>query len=269
MPSQRRMRLSGLLFIVVVIVILYMSSSASRTQGSDFYTRTQEALQSREYEAAAKQRDAEDVGSRLKAAENAAKQSADKKSQKYFESVDGAGNEKSVAGRVKLGEQAADRKNPPGVANVGGRPADIHAAKEDKDETKEQHEAEVELNAILKKSPMIIFSKSYCPYSKKAKNILLKKYKIVPEPFVVELDEHPLGHYLQQTLGQTTGRTTVPNVLLMGKSIGGGDDIEELHIHNKLIDKVKTMGGSRIVEVAHRDGLSMDSDSRSEVKLRV
>lgn len=248
MPSQRRVRLIALLGLIGVIIIFYMSGSAHQTRNSDFYTKTQEALETREHEAAAKQRDADNVGSRLKAAEEAAKKSADK----YYESVEGTNSEKSVAGRVKLTEQGADKKKVPGVANVGGRPRDREAAKTS-EETEEEHEAEVELNALLKKSPIIIFSKSFCPYSAKAKEILLMQYKIVPAPHVVELDQHPLGAPLQRVLGETTGRHTVPNILVMGKSIGGGDDIEELHTTHKLIDKLKAMSGSRIVEVSYRN----------------
>lgn len=39
-------------------------------------------------------------------------------------------------------------------------------------------EIEVELDAILKRSPIIIFSKTYCRFSKNAKRILLKAYKV-------------------------------------------------------------------------------------------
>lgn len=39
-------------------------------------------------------------------------------------------------------------------------------------------EIEVELDAILKRSPIIIFSKTYCRFSKNAKRILLKTYKV-------------------------------------------------------------------------------------------
>lgn len=99
---------------------------------------------------------------------------------------------------------------------------------------------------------MIIFSKTYCPYSKKAKHILLEKYYIVPEPYVVELDIHPLGEQLQALLGKLTGRKTVPNIFFMGKSIGGGDDMEELDETDTLVDTIKEMGGSRISQVEHR-----------------
>jgi glutaredoxin len=100
---------------------------------------------------------------------------------------------------------------------------------------------------------VIIFSKSYCPYSLKAKHILLEKYHIVPEPYVVELDLHPLGPELQALLGHMTGRRTVPNILLIGKSIGGGDDMEELDQTDTLANKFKEIGGTRIAEVEHRE----------------
>jgi glutaredoxin len=87
----------------------------------------------------------------------------------------------------------------------------------------------------------------------KAKHILLEKYRIVPAPHVVELDQHPLGQKLQALLAHMTGRRTVPNVLLIGKSIGGGDDIEELDETDTLVKKFKEIGGTRINEVDHRD----------------
>lgn len=97
---------------------------------------------------------------------------------------------------------------------------------------------------------VIIFSKSYCPYSKKAKRILLEHYKITPAPFVVELDEHEIGPELQASLASSTGRRTVPNIMINGKSIGGGDDIQAMHEEGTLIDKVKSLGGKRIMEMS-------------------
>lgn len=75
----------------------------------------------------------------------------------------------------------------------------------------------------------------------------------MPAPFVVELDKHPMGPQLQDTLARMTGRRTVPNVLISGKSIGGGDDVELLHSQHELINKVKSMGGKRITEAKLRD----------------
>ena len=101
---------------------------------------------------------------------------------------------------------------------------------------------------------VIIFSKSYCPYSAKAKKILLEKYTIVPAPYVVELDTHPLGSGLQIALEKSTGRRTVPNVLVSGRSIGGGDDIQALDDSGGLTDKLKGMAGKRIMEARLTEG---------------
>lgn len=69
---------------------------------------------------------------------------------------------------------------------------------------------------------------------------------------MVELDLNPLGPKLQQLLAHSTGRRTVPNVLVLGKSIGGGDDIEELDQTDALVNKFKELGSTRLTEIEHR-----------------
>lgn len=76
--------------------------------------------------------------------------------------------------------------------------------------------------------------------------MLLDKYTIDPAPYVVELDNHPLGKQLQKRLADMTGRGTVPNIMVNGKSIGGGDEIAELDARKTLIDKIKSMGGKKV-----------------------
>ena len=177
-------------------------------------------------------------------------------------------------------------KAPPEVVKDGGAPARKKGDKWDtgkeggekevKPKTVEEKQTEAELNAILKRSPsefsadlllsrqehstqadqrdpVIIFSKTYCPHSQRAKHILLEKYSIVPAPFVVELDEHEFGPALQAKLADMTGRKTVPNVLISGKSIGGGDDVAELHETGKLGERIRAWGGKRVQEVKLRD----------------
>lgn len=97
-----------------------------------------------------------------------------------------AADSKPVAGRKMMPSEANSNNggkkvvNPKaeddGVAKVGNTGAsksrESSAAKkqiESKEETDSEHEIEVEMNSILKKGPIIIFSKSYCPFSKKAK----------------------------------------------------------------------------------------------------
>lgn len=94
--------------------------------------------------------------------------------------------------------------------------------------------------------PVIIFSKSYCPFSKRAKGLLLEKYLITPDPYVVELDEHPLGSQLQDQLLEKTGRRTVPNIMINGVSIGGADDIVELDNSDTLVKKMVELGQKRV-----------------------
>ena len=70
---------------------------------------------------------------------------------------------------------------------------------------------------------------------------------------MVELDEHPLGQLLQTALGKTTGRKTVPNILINGKSIGGGDDVAALDDEKEsILETVKSMGGKRIMTAERR-----------------
>lgn len=117
---------------------------------------------------------------------------------------------------------------------------------EESEESEEDREVEATLNNLLKKSSVVIFSKTFCPYSKRAKGVLLEKYSIDPAPYVVELDEHPLGKQLQAKLGIKTGRKTVPNIMINGKSVGGSDEIAELDSRKTLIDKFKSMGGKQL-----------------------
>lgn len=101
---------------------------------------------------------------------------------------------------------------------------------------------------------VIIFSKTYCQFSKRAKGLLLEKYSISPEPHVVELDIHPLGKQIQDKLGKMTGRKTVPNIMINGKSIGGSDDIAQMDNNRELVEKIQTLGsvGGKTVEVKER-----------------
>lgn len=91
-----------------------------------------------------------------------------------------AGEERSVAGRKMMGGAGSGKvvvnqrgSGDDGVAkvgNVGPRASKaVMGAKEEDDETEEEHRIEEEMNAILKKGPVIVFSKSFCPHSKKAK----------------------------------------------------------------------------------------------------
>ncbi|KAG7192867.1 uncharacterized protein KQ657_001324 [Scheffersomyces spartinae] len=109
-------------------------------------------------------------------------------------------------------------------------------------------DAKAALLEIRALKPMVIFSKSYCPYSMKLKKLIAENYQITPEPMIVELDKHQFGAELQEYLGEISGRKTVPNVVI-GKSVeskGGCDDFLELHNKGKLLDKLKIWGDNNL-----------------------
>ncbi|OCF36362.1 glutaredoxin [Kwoniella heveanensis BCC8398] len=91
-----------------------------------------------------------------------------------------------------------------------------------------------------KRYRIVVFSKSYCPYSKKAKSIL-GEYHISPAPFIIELDQRSDMNALQTLLQRITGRRTVPNVLLDFTSIGGSDDVTLLHAEGGLQRRFEEM----------------------------
>ena len=97
-----------------------------------------------------------------------------------------------------------------------------------------KYDPEDALNTLLESYEMILFSKSYCPHSRKAKTIL-DFYDIRPKPLVFELDIEEHGAELQSQLATLTGRKTVPNVLIHGQSLGGGDEIVELDKTDQLV----------------------------------
>ena len=103
-----------------------------------------------------------------------------------------------------------------------------------------------ELLAIRSLSPMVMFSKTYCPFLKKLKKLLKDNYQITPEFQIVELDIHAHGAELQEYLGKVSGRKTVPNVLIgkSSKSRGGFDDFAEFHNLGNLMKYLKQWGGS-------------------------
>lgn len=289
MPSVRRVKVFGIVVLMVVVTILFWTASLRQKRaqgprtGGDFYAKTLQALDKKPNfpGAAATDNDAEvarAMAARLKKAEEVAKNNANAKGGAKPDppsvvvgvgsSAEGHENERSVAGRKKF--SPGDSQEP--------------LKEETYEETQEEHDVETELNSILKKSPsepslhlenlvwvsdilikfltVIIFSKSYCPHSRRAKGILLDKYIIDPAPFVVELDQHPLGPKLQARLAELTGRRTVPNVLINGVSIGGGDEIAEFDTKKALVDKVKDLGGKKMLDVKPRSAPEEDHGLR-------
>ncbi|CAN6232661.1 unnamed protein product [Urochloa humidicola] len=75
-------------------------------------------------------------------------------------------------------------------------------------------------NAIYS-NRITIFSKTYCPYSMRAKRIFRD---LKEDPYIVELDLREDGRNIQSVLLDLVGRHTVPQVFVNGQHIGGSDD---------------------------------------------
>ncbi|EKM80595.1 hypothetical protein AGABI1DRAFT_112364 [Agaricus bisporus var. burnettii JB137-S8] len=96
---------------------------------------------------------------------------------------------------------------------------------------------------INSKYPVIVFSKTFCPFSKKAKE-LLTRYDLQPPPKIIEVDIRADSSTLKVLLTRLTHHSTFPNVIIRGKSIGGSDDLQALHKNHTLSDLLKEAGVS-------------------------
>ncbi|KAI9208829.1 thioredoxin-like protein [Polychytrium aggregatum] len=84
--------------------------------------------------------------------------------------------------------------------------------------------AEAFVKSTVEAHKVVVFSKSYCPYCKKAKQLLSAagvKFH------AVELDTMSNGPDIQAYLEQLTGLKGVPNVWVKGKHFGDDGDVEE------------------------------------------
>ncbi|CEP13611.1 hypothetical protein [Parasitella parasitica] len=84
---------------------------------------------------------------------------------------------------------------------------------------------------IIKDNKVVVFSKSYCPFCKKAKQLLTG---LGVDFFVLELDKESDGPAMQDYLKEKTGQRTVPNIFINQKHIGGCDDLFEKHESGEL-----------------------------------
>jgi len=83
------------------------------------------------------------------------------------------------------------------------------------------------IQELIHKYPVVVFSKSSCPYCRKAKNIL-SKYKLDDKYSVLELNELSNTDEYQTELKKLTDDRTVPRIFIGGKCIGDEEDLENL-----------------------------------------
>ncbi|CEP12404.1 hypothetical protein [Parasitella parasitica] len=84
---------------------------------------------------------------------------------------------------------------------------------------------------MLRKYPVVLYSKSYCPYCMAAKQLVSKYCEHIE---VIEVDRQRDGNEIQDALIELTGQRTFPNLFKHGKSLGGFDRLSALDREGKL-----------------------------------
>ncbi|KAG2568741.1 glutaredoxin-C6-like [Panicum virgatum] len=97
----------------------------------------------------------------------------------------------------------------------------------------------VKAKEIVASAPVVVFSKSYCPFCVRVKQLF---EKLGASFKAIEMDVESDGAELQDALKEWTGQRTVPNVFINGKHIGGCDDTMALNNDGKLVSLLTEAG---------------------------
>ncbi|EYC03573.1 hypothetical protein Y032_0093g2668 [Ancylostoma ceylanicum] len=108
-------------------------------------------------------------------------------------------------------------------------------------DTKEDEMA-ARISSDIHSHKVIMYSKTYCPYSKKLKK-LLNIYSI-NDLKVIELDRQKEMKGMQNILKRMTGRSTVPQLFIDGEFVGGHDEtraIEDRGELRKMLERARAL----------------------------
>jgi glutaredoxin 3 len=99
---------------------------------------------------------------------------------------------------------------------------------------KNAEEAGKFVDDLVSKHKVVVFSKTTCPYCVKAKNLLKE---LNASAHTIELDKLDSADatLIQEALKKKTKQSTVPNIFINGKHVGGCDDTVKLHSQGKLV----------------------------------
>ncbi|OMO59988.1 Glutaredoxin [Corchorus capsularis] len=92
---------------------------------------------------------------------------------------------------------------------------------------------------IVSSNPVVVFSKTYCGYCNRVKQLLTQlgaSFK------TIELDEESDGDDMQAALLEWTKQRTVPNVFIGGVQIGGCDSVVAKHQAGQLVSLLTDAG---------------------------
>lgn len=92
------------------------------------------------------------------------------------------------------------------------------------------------IETSIKSNTVMMFSKSYCPFCKKIKE-LFGSLGVVYHALEIDLEAN--GAEIQSTLFEMSGQRTVPNTYIKGKHLGGADDTLKAHSDGKLMQMIR------------------------------
>uniref|UniRef100_A0A803RB31 Glutaredoxin n=3 Tax=Cannabis sativa TaxID=3483 RepID=A0A803RB31_CANSA len=112
--------------------------------------------------------------------------------------------------------------------------------KRKKEKKKDQRKmALAKAKELVSSNPVVVFSKSYCPFCVTVKQLLTQLGATFK---AIELDNESDGAQIQSALAEWTGQRTVPNVFIGGNHIGGCDDTKALNKQGKLVPLLTEAG---------------------------
>lgn len=79
---------------------------------------------------------------------------------------------------------------------------------------------------LITSDSIVIFSKTYCPYCRVAKDLF---DKLDQRYSIIELDQRKDGSEIQNVLGKLTGCNTVPRIFFNGECLGGASDVQAMY----------------------------------------
>lgn len=87
---------------------------------------------------------------------------------------------------------------------------------------------------LISEHLVAVFSKSYCPYCNRAKDLIQTLNLDAAKVGVIELDKVNDGPAIQNYLLEKTGQRTVPNIFINGKHVGGSDALSNAQASGEL-----------------------------------
>ncbi|WFD32735.1 hypothetical protein MSPP1_003786 [Malassezia sp. CBS 17886] len=86
-----------------------------------------------------------------------------------------------------------------------------------------------------------MFSKSFCPYCSRAKELFSHLNLSGDKIKILDLDKTPEGSDIQDYLLEKTGQRTVPNIFIDGQHIGGYDDLVQYESRGDLAKAISSL----------------------------